>query len=172
VLDHTTDPVMLVGPRARLPCASDAPVVVAVDGAAADLALVEVAVSWAATLSTPLIIITVAEPAPVSYREGRPRHWARGPADPEGRVAALAARAKATWPGCTVDTRVAHDPISMRDGLVRLLDRTAALLVTGSHRRSLPMRSLLGSHAARVVHDFAIPALVVPLDAGGHRSGS
>ena len=57
----------------------------------------------------------------------------------------------------------------MRDGLVRLLDRTAALLVIGSHRGSLPMRPLFGSHATRVIHDIAIPALVVPL---GHWSGS
>ncbi len=172
VLDHTTIPVMLVGPQARPPCASDAPVVVAVDGAAADLALVEVAVSWAATLRTPLLIAIVAATAPVSHREDRPRHRARGPADPESYLDALAAWANAMWSGCTIDARVAYDPVGVRDGLVRLVDRTAALLVIGSHRRSQPMRSLFGSHAARVIHDIAIPALVVPLDTGGRRPAS
>jgi len=172
VLDHTTDPVMLVGPHARPPCASDAPVVVAVDGADDDLALVEVAVSWAATLRTRLVIATVAEPAPLSYRNERPRRRARGPADPERYVAALAAAAAAKWSRCTIDTRVAYDPVSVRDGLVQVTDRTAALLVIGSHRRSLPLRSLFGSHAARVIHDIEIPALVVPFGAGGHGSGS
>jgi nucleotide-binding universal stress UspA family protein len=49
---------------------------------------------------------------------------------------------------------------------VRLVDRTAALLAIGSHRRTRPLRALLGNHAARVVHDVEVPALVVPLDAG------
>src|SRR5512132_873811 len=43
VLDRGTDPVMLVGPQARPPRAGDAPVVVAVDGAASDHALVDIA---------------------------------------------------------------------------------------------------------------------------------
>ena len=76
------------------------------------------------------------------------------------------------WSGCTIDARVVYDPVGVRDGLVRLVDRTAALLVIGSHRRSQPMRSLFGSHAARVIRDIAIPAVVVPLDTGGHRPAS
>jgi len=101
---------------------------------------------------------------PPSFREGRPLHRARGPADPEGYVADLAARAADA--SCTIDSRVAYDPISVRDGLVRLVDRTAALLVVGWHRRTRLLRALLGSHTARIVHDIEVPALVVPLDAG------
>jgi nucleotide-binding universal stress UspA family protein len=167
VLDRTTEPVMLVGPEARPPCAGDAPVVVAVDGVddAADAALLRVALGWATALGTGIVIATVAEPVPGSFHQSRPLHRARGPADPEGYVAGLAARAADA--GTTVATRVIYDPINVRDGLVRLVDRTAALLVIGSHRRTRPLRALFGSHVARVVHDIAVPALVVPLDRGG-----
>jgi nucleotide-binding universal stress UspA family protein len=164
VLDRATDPVILVGPQARPPRAGDAPVVVAVDGAATDHALVDIAQGWATRLGNRLVIATVAEPVPPSFREGQPLHRAHGPADPEGYVADLAARAADA--SCTVDTRVAYDPTSVRDGLVRLVDRTAALLVVGSHRRTRPLRALLGSHTPRIVHDIDVPALVVPLDAG------
>jgi nucleotide-binding universal stress UspA family protein len=61
---------------------------------------------------------------------------------------------------------VVYDPISVRDGLVPLLDRVAALVVLGSrHRLGVP-RMVLGSHAARVVHDAGVPALAVPLPQG------
>lgn len=166
LLDRTTRPVMLVGPEARPPCAGDSPVVVAVDGVdeADDAALVRVALAWATALATGVVIATVAEPVPGSFHEGRPLHRARGPSDPEGDVAGLAARA--THAGTVATTRVIYDPINVRDGLVRLVDRTAALLVMGAHRRTRPLRALFGSHAARVVHDVAVPALVVPLDRG------
>ncbi|MGH9290735.1 MAG: universal stress protein [Acidimicrobiales bacterium] len=166
VLDRTSDPVILVGPQARLPCAFDAPVVVAVNGAATDHSLVDVARGWTARLGNRLVIATVAEPVPGSFHEGRMLHRARGPADPEGYVAGLAARAGDA--SFTIETRVAYDPISVHGGLVRLVDRTAALLVVGSHHRTRPSRALFGSQTARIVHDIGVPALVVPLDAGGH----
>jgi nucleotide-binding universal stress UspA family protein len=78
-----------------------------------------------------------------------------------------AAAAAAAGPGTRVDARVAYDPVSVRDGVVDLVDRTAALLVVGTHRRTRPRRAVVGSHAARIVHDLEVPALVVPLDAGG-----
>ena len=87
----------------------------AVDGAATDHALVDIARGWATRLSNRLVIATVAEPVPPSFREGQPLHRARGPADPEGYVADLAARAADA--SCTIDSRVAYDPISVRDGL-------------------------------------------------------
>jgi nucleotide-binding universal stress UspA family protein len=164
VLDHTTEPVLLVGPKARPPGAADAPIVVAVDGTPEDTTVVAVAAGWAARLGRRLIIATVAEPVPGSFRDGRPLHRARGPEHPQACVAELAADVAGA--GCAVDTRVVYDPISVRSGLVRLVDRTAALLAIGSHRRTRPRRALLGNHAARVVHDVEVPALVVPLDAG------
>jgi nucleotide-binding universal stress UspA family protein len=58
---------------------------------------------------------------------------------------------------------VVYDPVSVHNGLVPLLDRSAALVVLGSrHRLGVP-RMVLGSHAARIVHDALVPALVVPV---------
>jgi len=171
VLDHTTEPVMLVGPEARPPCADDSPVVVAVEGTPDDCAVVRVATEWASRLGRPLVVATVAEPVPGTFRQDRPVRRARGPADPEAYVAQLAADAHAhadTASASTiVDTRVVYDPVSVRDGVVQLIDRTAALLVLGTHRRTRPLRAVLGSHAARIVHEIEVPALVVPLDAEG-----
>jgi hypothetical protein len=64
VLDRATEPVMLVGPQARPPCAADAPVVAAVEDGVADGAVVDVAVGWATALGRRLVIATVVRPAP------------------------------------------------------------------------------------------------------------
>jgi nucleotide-binding universal stress UspA family protein len=160
VLDCTTAPAFPVGPEARPPCADDAPVVVAVEGAADDGGLVDVAARWATLLDRRLVIATVAGPLPSGLREGRSPRRARGPADAETHLAGLAAGLRGA-----VETHVVHDPISVRGGLIRFVDRTAGLLVMGWHRRSRPLRALLGSHTARVVHDVEVPTLVVPLDA-------
>jgi nucleotide-binding universal stress UspA family protein len=165
LLDRSSRPVVLVGPEARAVTAVDAPVVVAVDGTTRDDALVPVALGWAARLARPMEIVTVAEPAPTGYREGAAPRRARGPAEPEPYVASLVARTEGA--GVAVASRVVYDPISVRDGLVPHLDRVAALVVLGSrHRLGVP-RMVLGSHAARIVHDAAVPALAVPLPRGG-----
>jgi nucleotide-binding universal stress UspA family protein len=164
VIDQAIGPVMLVGPEARPPCADDAPVVTAVEGADGDdVRVVEVAAAWALSLGRPLVVATVAEPAPPPYRPGRPRARARAAADPDALLARLVHVAGVSD---SADTRVVHDPISVRDGLVRLVDRTTALLVMGSHGRVRPLRAVLGREAARVVHGCQVPVLVVPLRAG------
>jgi nucleotide-binding universal stress UspA family protein len=164
LLARSDRPAVLVGPEGRAVTAEDAPVVVAVDGTGRDEALVPVALGWAARLGRRLEIVTVAEPAPAGYREGAARR-ARGPAAPEEYVESLVARTGRA--GVTVASRVIYDPVSMREGLLRLLDRAVALVVLGSGRRGSVPRLVLGSHSARVVHDAAVPALVVPLPGGG-----
>ena len=165
LLARSDRPAVLVGPEGRAVTAEDAPVLVAVDGTARDEALVPVALGWAAGLGRRLEIVTVAEPAPAGHRETAAPRRARGPADPAGYVESLAARTGRA--GVTVASRVIYDPVSVRNGLVPLLDRTVALVVLGSGRRGSVPRLVLGSHAARVVHDAAVPALVVPLPGGG-----
>jgi nucleotide-binding universal stress UspA family protein len=161
LLERSSQPVVLVGPEARAVTATDAPIVVAVDGTIRDDMLVPVALGWAARLGCRLDIVTVTEPAPHWYFEGaRPRH-ARGPAEPERYVESLVARAEGA--AVTVAARVIYDPISVSGGLVPVLDRTAALVVVGSRHRQGLGRMVLGSHAVRIVHDAAVPALVVPL---------
>jgi nucleotide-binding universal stress UspA family protein len=158
---------MLVGPQARPPCADDAPVVVAVDGTRDDRTVVRIAGEWARRMRWRLVVVTVAEPAPRPFRSDRQVRRSRGPADPEAYVAHLAADVGAGAANTVVDVRVVYDPISVRNGVARLVDRTASLLVLGTHRRTRALRAVLGSHAARIVHDIEVPALVVPLDAGG-----
>jgi len=164
VLARSLRPVLLVGPDGRPPAAGDAPVTAALDGRADDATVVATAARWAARLRRPLQLVTVAEPAPTSFRDERPLPRAWGPRDPEGYLTALARQAPA---GCEVATRVEYEPISVRHGLVRAADRTTALLVLGAHRRSWALRAVHGCEAARVVHDAEVPVLVVPLGTCG-----
>jgi nucleotide-binding universal stress UspA family protein len=161
LLEHGSWPVVLVGPEARIVTAADAPIVVAVDGTTRDDVLVPVALGWAARLRRPLAIVTVADSAPPGYREASRVRRARGPAEPEHYVQSLVARAEEV--GVAVSGHAVYDPISVRDGLVPFLDRTAALVVLGTRHRPGLGRMVLGSHAVRIVHDAAVPALVVPM---------
>jgi nucleotide-binding universal stress UspA family protein len=151
LVDHSHEPVLLVGPTARPVTADDAPIVVAVDGTPRDDVLMSEALGWAGHLGRRLVIATVAEPG-------------HGAADPEAYVAALVDRAAGS--GIEIDTQVAHDPHNVRDGLVPILDRTAALVIIGSGTRHGEARTVLGSHAALIVHDTAVPALAVPVGDG------
>ena len=62
-----------------------------------------------------------------------------------------------------VTSSVAEAPAGVRDGLLPLLDRTAAIVVLGSGRAAPTSGKGLGSEAARIVHDAQVPALAVPL---------
>ena len=161
LLASSNQPVVLVGPVARRVTAADAPIVVAVDGTPQDDALVSVALGWATPLGRRLEIVTVAKPAAHWYMEGARPRQAQGPAEPERYVESLAARAESA--GVAVAARAIYDPISVQDGLVPLLDRTAALVVVGSRHREGLGRMVLGSQSVHIVHDAAVPALVVPL---------
>jgi nucleotide-binding universal stress UspA family protein len=163
LLDRSDRPMVLVGRGARALTAADAPVVVAVDGAQQDDALVSVALGWAAKLARPVEIVTVALPPTASRAAASPRH-AESPAEPEKYVESLAARAAGEGPA--VSARVAYDPVSVRDGLVPLLDRTAALVVVGSRHRPAGPGAIVDSDAARIVNDAPVPAVVVPFPAG------
>jgi nucleotide-binding universal stress UspA family protein len=164
LLERSSRAVVLVGPVARAVTAADAPIVVAVDGTTRDDVLVPVALGWAARLGRRLDVVTVAEPTPSGHVTGTRFQRARGPAEPERYVEALAARSDGA--GVTVAARVIYDPVSVRDGLVPFLDRTTALVVVGSRHRPGLGRMVLGSHAVRIVHDAAVPALVVPRPPG------
>jgi nucleotide-binding universal stress UspA family protein len=161
LLEHTSRPVILVGPSARVVTAGDAPIVVAVDGTTRDDVLLPAALGWATRMRRPLEIVTVAEPAPPGYSEASRFRRARGPAEPEAYVQSLAARAETK--DVAISCHVIYDPVSVRDGLVDHLDRTAALVVLGTRHRPGIGRMVLGSHAIRIVHDAAVPALVLPM---------
>jgi nucleotide-binding universal stress UspA family protein len=161
LVERTPGPVMLVGPAARAVTATDAPVVVAVDGTAHDHTLVPVALGWAARLARRLDIVTVVEPGHPEPLGGGKRGRARGPGEPERYVESLAARSRGS--GVPVVARVVRNSISVRSALSLVLDRTAALIVLGSRQRESLGRMVPGSCSASTVHDAAVPALVVPL---------
>jgi nucleotide-binding universal stress UspA family protein len=164
LVERTPGPVMLVGPGARAVTATDAPVVVAVDGTADDDALVAVALGWAARLARRLDIVTVVGPGhPEAVGGGKRGLAAQVPGEPESYVESLAARARGS--GVPVVGRVARNSVSVRAALSRLVDRTAALMVLGSRPRDGLGRMAPGSCSASTVHDAAVPALVVPLPA-------
>jgi nucleotide-binding universal stress UspA family protein len=161
LLERSRQPVVMVGPVARAVTAVDAPIVVAVDGMVGDDVLVRVALGWAARLGRRLDVVTVAEPAPPGYLGGARMRRVRGPAQPEPYVASLVARAEGA--GVLVTSQVIYDPVGVRDGLVPFLNRTAALVVLGSRHRPGLGRMVPGTHAVHIVHDAAVPAVVVPL---------
>lgn len=162
VLERTWAPLLLVGPRADA-VRRDGPVVVAVAGGRDDEDLVAVAAGWAARLDRPLVLVTVAEPAP-SGVDGQV-HRTRGPQDPDAYLASLADRLTAT---ARPATDVVEDPISVRDGLVPLLQRIQpCLVVVGHHEHGRLHRVVTGDHTADVVAVAPAPVLAVPV--GLHR---
>ena len=163
LVERTPEPVMLVGPGARAVTATDAPVVVAVDGTAHDHTLIAVALGWAARLARRLDIVTVVGPGHPEAVGGGQRGRTRGPSKPESYVESLAARARGS--GVPVVARVVRNSTSVRAALSLLVDRTAALTVLGARRREGLGRMAPGSCSAGTVHDLAVPALVVPLPA-------
>jgi nucleotide-binding universal stress UspA family protein len=153
VLERSREPLMLVGPAARAVTASDAPLAVAVDRTPHDDVVVRVALGWAALLARHLDIVTVDEE--------------RGGDVPELERYVRSVEARSRGCGVTVGTRVVRDAIDVRDGLVPVLDRTSALVVLGSHVHPGHGPLAPGSHAASIVHNVAVPALVVPLPPAG-----
>jgi nucleotide-binding universal stress UspA family protein len=162
LLERSTRPAVLVGPAARAVTAVDAPIVVAVDGTVGDDVLVPAALGWAARLGRRMDVVTVAEPARPGYPGGTaPVRPARGPAEPERYVDSLGARAAGA--GVALASHVIYDPVSVRDGLIPFLDRTAALVVLGSRQRPGLGQMVLRGHTVHIVHNAAVPAVVVPL---------
>jgi nucleotide-binding universal stress UspA family protein len=148
LLERSREPLLLVGPAGRAVTGSDAPVTVALDRTPQDDMLVRVALGWAALLARHLEMVTVAE-------EGE------DVTEPDRYVDSMQARSRGS--GVAVGTRVVHDAMDVRDGLVPVLDRTSALVVLGSHVRPGPGPLAPGSHAGSILRHAAVPALVVPL---------
>jgi nucleotide-binding universal stress UspA family protein len=164
LLDRSSAPVLLVGPEARSVTATDAPVVVAVDRTAHDRAVVPVALGWAARLARQLDIVTVAGRAQPRRSETGEQEHSSSAGEPQGYLESLAVRTQGS--GVPAVARVVRDAVSVRAGLASLLDRTAALVVLGSRQQEGLGRMAPPSCSAGIVHDAAVPALVVPLRPG------
>ena len=89
----------------------------------------------------------------------------RAPSPGPGRAGALRRLPGGAGRGhrVAVSGRAIYDLVSVRNSLVPFLDRTTALVVVGSRHRPGLGRMVLGSHAVRIVHDAAVPVLVVPM---------
>jgi nucleotide-binding universal stress UspA family protein len=154
-------PVLIVGPSATAP-AADAPVVVTVEGSAADDDLVEAALGWARALDRRLVAATVVEPAPPTFDADHPAERSIGPVDVTGYHRALLERCAGS--GVAVETAVVDDPISVVDGLAAWLPSVGpALVVTGARRRRGLARFVHGERAVQLARVVSGPVLVVEL---------
>ncbi len=153
-------PAALVGPLVRESEHSRG-IVVCVDGSATSRPLIEVGLRWLELILEPLVVLTVAEPAPDPVREG-PVRRAFGPdGDVEATLEELVQPLRDE--GHVVETAAVYDPISPAEGVRQYLhDRPATLLVAGSHLRSGLSRLVSGSAAASIVRRSPAPVLVVP----------
>lgn len=144
-------PMVLVGPACD-PSWPDGPrdasrVVVALDGSSLDVGVIAAALSWAAALDAEVHFVTVAGDL------GLP--WAPPPAAEALRLAADAAE-RAGRPATTSLLEGDNPAVSV----LRQVDRRAALLVVGSHRRGPWARIALGANALWLVHRAPCPVLI------------
>lgn len=163
VLDRVDRPVLLAGPSSAWNDDPRDPVVVAVDGSAADAVVTAVAAGWSERLHRPLHLVTVVEPAPDGVTGRAPRR-SHGPDDPEAHIASLAAFTHGH--GVETTAAVIEDPVMVADPVITECARVGAtLVVVGAVRHRGLHRIVLGSHAARIVRGS--PALVLAVPLGG-----
>lgn len=154
------EPLVAVGPRARVAPWDVRRVVACVDGTAGSEQGLPLAAGWARRLDATLDVVMVVDPlAPLSTYGERHR---RGPLlDPTAYVTAL--RDSPTVAGLDVDAHVVFDPLGPDQGLAdHLAAHPAALVVVASRLRTRFDRALHGSATARIVHACPVPVLVQP----------
>jgi nucleotide-binding universal stress UspA family protein len=167
VIARSRESFVIVGPRIDdvapwVPEGSARSAVVAcVDETPASTSVPQAARAWAALLSEPMIVVTVAEPVPPSVA-GVPDHRRFGPdGDVEAFLSSVTDALGAASTGVT--THVVWDPISPAEGMrAYLREHPAALVVVGSRARHGLARVVFGSVAAGIVHASPSPVLVVP----------
>jgi nucleotide-binding universal stress UspA family protein len=160
VVVRSHEPVILAGPMVE-----KAPhgrgVVVSVDDDPATARVLPVARQWARRLAEPLIIVSVAEPAPPPVRGGGVRRAFGPDGDVQAFLDGLVAAANVD--DVEIETVPIYDPIGPAVGLeawMRL--HPAPLIVTGSHARAGLKRLALGSVSAAIVRHCPAPVLVIP----------
>lgn len=163
------DPVILTGPMVET-APHGRGIVVPVDDDPATTHVLPIARQWARRLAEPLIIVSVAEPAPPPVRGGLVRRAFGPDGDVQAFLDGLVAAANID--DVEVETVPIYDPISPAVGLEAWMRiHPAPLIVTGSHARTGLERLELGSVAAGIVRHCPAPVLVIPLaDLGGGTS--
>lgn len=162
VLRQGNEPVLVTGPAcADRPVLEPYRIVACLDGAPGAERVLPEAVRWADALGMELSLLTVAEPAPDPIRDDVTGFRGHGPDRPEAYLEATAARLASGARRMT--THAVYDPIGPADGVrTHLRTDPATVVAVTTHARQGLARAVLGSQAARIVHDAPAPVLVVP----------
>ena len=166
IVGRARDAAVLIGPaldpepRRGVPATRG--VVACVDGDQASLIVLPDAMAWAALLSEPLIVLTVADPTPAPVR-GTSYHRRYGPdGDPDLYLRSIVEPLRPGYSGVIESTAVL-DPISPASGVRdHLRAHPARLAVVASRGRRGVQRLVFGSTSAAIVHWSPAPVLVVP----------
>ncbi|MCU1373527.1 MAG: hypothetical protein JWO68_813 [Actinomycetia bacterium] len=164
VVRRGRDPLVLVGPEVDpdgYPDGRRRGIVACIDESLPSHVVLPVALRWSLLLEEPLVVLTVAEPAPEPVGGG-PIRRAFGPdGDVEGYLEGVAR----PWreEGIAVETVAVFDPIGPAEGVRHhLRAHPARLVVAASRARVGAERAVFGSAAAAIVRRCPAPVLVVP----------
>jgi nucleotide-binding universal stress UspA family protein len=167
VLLASHQPTIVGGPHCSVepPGSARLPVVACIDGSPASATVLRTATAWAQRLHTKLAIVTVAEPAPSTISDD---HRYRRGIGPEGEATSYVgdiAVAVHTATGVTTTAHAVYNPLSAADGIREFVEANPAqLIVVATHSRIGGAQLVLGSQAARIVHDAPVPVLVTPIE--------
>ena len=162
IATRVSAPLVVVGPRVPDDHLLTGRLVACVDGSPWSESVLPPAAAWAAALGLGLSIVTIAEPVPEPVSPGGSYHRRHGP---DIAAEEYVGQLMAEWQGRSVDVdgEAVYDPVSVLGGLTSYLEpRPPALVAATTHARSGMARLVLGSVAARIVHEIAAPILLVP----------
>jgi nucleotide-binding universal stress UspA family protein len=159
-------PLVIAGPAFQPETwADDTPVIACVDGTSASETVVPIALEWAEALGVSLSLVTVAEPIPAPLAG---RQWQRmhGPDEDAYRyIARLVERHRTGH--VPLDGTVVYDPVSVARGMAdHLTEHPTSLITVATRARTGIPRLLLGSAAAGILHEAAVPVLAVQSPSG------
>jgi nucleotide-binding universal stress UspA family protein len=165
VLIASEHPMIVAGPECILEEASEPSRIIAcVDGSPSTATVLRTAAAWAKRLRTGLVILTVAEPGPPGVRDEQHFRRAFGPdVDATAYVNDLATVVRSVT-GVSTEAHAVYHPIHAAAGVREFADAVpTTLIVVATHSRVGLNEIVLGSQAARIVHDAPAPVLVTPI---------
>lgn len=140
-------------------------IIACVDGSASTATVLRTAAAWAKRLRAGLVILTVAEPGPPGVRDEHHFRRAYGPdVDATAYVNDLASVVRSAT-GIATEARAVYHPIHAAAGVREFAEAgPTTLIVVATHSRVGLNEIVLGSQAARIVHDAPVPVLVTPIE--------
>jgi nucleotide-binding universal stress UspA family protein len=166
VLASSRRPVVVCGPAWE---SSDEghharPIAACVDGSDASDTVLRTAAAWARRVQTDVHVMTVAEPAPSTLSDDTRFRRAHGPdIDADLYVGELARAVERT--GVRAVPHAVYDPVSVAAGVHTFLrEHPVELLVVATNNRFGLAQLTVGSQAARIVHESAVPVVLVRVE--------